>query len=1251
MADDLPSFLRKPGDEDEPQESPAPTEGTDAEEAPAEDDFLARLRDSMGGDEDPPAQAAAPVQAVPLMAEPVDDPSLVPALDDSPEAVAAADVSAAETFFNNGLQLHDGGDLDGALDNYRKAIEADPRHVVARNNLGMVFIDMEDLDGAEAALVETLRVDPSYAEAYNNLGYVYRRRAAELDAVWAYDNFLRLEPGAEDAERIRRWAESIREAQGEPGIPEALQSLFSTEAPQAAESFPEEMPKIEKTSGWEVSVREDDEIAHVEVGDQKIQKMSGWEVEVAPELHPENVESADVVAERGMMLFDQGDLAGAEKELRKAVTLDPGFAPAHSELGKVLVKRERYEDGVFELRQALQRMPDDPGTLYVMGFALRSMGKDQEAASVYSRFLELVPDAEEGPAIREWIASVTGEEPEAPEAPEAVEAPDVAVAVPLEAAIAEPVADDSAVLGDSPLFAPAAEVAQQAPAAAIPVAVPVEPEAAAMPDWLVADTPQPAEATPLEPVSEPAPAAFAEAAQPIEAALAPPQISVTGGEAIAAIPEGIDDASVTPADAAYHRALEAYQDSDMEAALAACEEAVALDEGHVQGNLLLGRVLIRYEDYLRAATALRRAADLAPENPEVHFFLGQAFEKRGLADEARESYQHCMEVAPDGPQADRVREWLAAAEEAGRASTGVRCEFCLRSFRAEDITEHDGKHCCQDCLNTLGVSSAGFADSSAETPMPDLDYDEFDEEEEDKKGSLVGKLFKLVLLLVFLAVVGAGVAFTGHHMKWFVVPDNVMKHDLVVKAEDFIRDTTGWPPAAIAEDIPDDNTPVKVADPKLVSEPPEEAKLLVKWEYKLEFENVPEGVKPSVDVTGPDGLPDGMVYDKESMALTWTPGATGDIELPLSQTVYIAAKIGETELKKLIELNVGFGMDVGAAAPSGVDESYQRCVASGDLNGDGRDDLVLAAGRYRSAEMRIFYQQELGGFSAARRIKLKGQPSAVAVVDLNGDARSDIVVTDWYNSRLVAFTQNANGDLDQPVAAEVGKGPRQMAVADLDGDGKLEAAVLSSISDSISVVEFDGDGWKRTHELPLGMAPGWGLLAAGNFSGDGVSLAVILAGPDETDQFRAFKARDGGGYGEIGGSRPLTAMPSACTVLASPDGDAIAALVGGKEAKLLLLKPDGKGGATVSSVAELDPNPRSFCTGDLNGDGVGDIVVSYSDRMAVFLGRAGELLQLDDVEIAGGCSEVTCDDASGDKVDDVLIITGDGNVLPVLTKP
>jgi hypothetical protein len=177
-------------------------------------------------------------------------------------------------------------------------------------------------------------------------------------------------------------------------------------------------------------------------------------------------------------------------------------------------------------------------------------------------------------------------------------------------------------------------------------------------------------------------------------------------------------------------------------------------------------------------------------------------------------------------------------------------------------------------------------------------------------------------------------------------------------------------------------------------------------------------------------------------------------------------------------------------------------IAAADLDGDGDLDLVTAG---MNDHLALFFQAAPGAFPAApdREIRpgaILDQPMAVAVADMNGDGRPDLVSANFASDNLTVFLQTTTpGEFEatpsivlQPGATL--DGPINLAVADLEGDGDLDIAAVCIHSDDIVVFFQTAPGTFA----PAVIAPGIALLenpydiAAADLDGDG-DLDLVTA--------------------------------------------------------------------------------------------------------------------------------------------------------------
>jgi eukaryotic-like serine/threonine-protein kinase len=92
------------------------------------------------------------------------------------------------------------------------------------------------------------------------------------------------------------------------------------------------------------------------------------------------------------LLTHEWNWAGSEKELQRAVNLDPNNAEAHMEYGALLVALRRFDEAVAEERKAAELDPLSTMITATLGWSLVQAHRYDEAGEVLKKVLELEPD-------------------------------------------------------------------------------------------------------------------------------------------------------------------------------------------------------------------------------------------------------------------------------------------------------------------------------------------------------------------------------------------------------------------------------------------------------------------------------------------------------------------------------------------------------------------------------------------------------------------------------------------------------------------------------------------------------------------------------------------------------------------------------------------------------------------------------------------------------------------------------------------
>src|SRR2546423_11033444 len=112
-----------------------------------------------------------------------------------------------------------------------------------------------------------------------------------------------------------------------------------------------------------------------------------------------------------------------------------------------------------------------------------------------------------------------------------------------------------------------------------------------------------------------------------------------------------------------------------------------------------------------------------------------------------------------------------------------------------------------------------------------------------------------------------------------------------------------------------------------------------------------------------------------------------------------------------------------------------------DLNGDGRPDIAYYG---EPKELVVLYNQGTNGWSTPKRWQIDdGQlsPNALTTGDLNGDGRTDLVLLAENYTYLLP--QQADHSLGEPLKIPLSSPVKSVQVVDIDGDGKSDLLLVN----------------------------------------------------------------------------------------------------------------------------------------------------------------------------------------------------------------
>lgn len=312
----------------------------------------------------------------------------------------------------------------------------------------------------------------------------------------------------------------------------------------------------------------------------------------------------------------------------------------------------------------------------------------------------------------------------------------------------------------------------------------------------------------------------------------------------------------------------------------------------------------------------------------------------------------------------------------------------------------------------------------------------------------------------------------------------------------------------------------------------------------------------------------------------------------------------------------GFTLRANQAIPGA--SSYLSNVAVADVNGDSKLDALMCATTFSTtnpSKLFVLLGNGAGDFTPAAAgapsTGANSQPSSVVVADVNADGKPDALVTDYYSSRLLVLLGNGAGGFTLQATASstgAGSGPKSVAVADVNGDGKLDALTANASVNTIGVLFGDGGGGFTLQATSPVVGPGGSTqsLVIADVNKDG--KLDVLAGNLDDLTLVVLLGNGAGGfavYGRFpttGGSVPLNVD------VADVNGDGnLDALTTNYDNTISILLGNGSGGFTAQATRLVPLTPLNNIFGlslaDVNRDGKPDVtaVNMANNTLVVFL--------------------------------------------------
>jgi FG-GAP-like repeat/FG-GAP repeat len=306
-------------------------------------------------------------------------------------------------------------------------------------------------------------------------------------------------------------------------------------------------------------------------------------------------------------------------------------------------------------------------------------------------------------------------------------------------------------------------------------------------------------------------------------------------------------------------------------------------------------------------------------------------------------------------------------------------------------------------------------------------------------------------------------------------------------------------------------------------------------------------------------------------------------------------------------------------------------VAIADFNGDGKGDVAVAdqgdASSGDNGDVSILLGARGGAFRVASHVPAGKNPIYIAVGDLNGDRKPDLIVSNLGErpaggkGDVNVLLGKGDGTFQAPVSFAAGDLPFTLAVGDFNQDSKPDVAVsdFGAVTDGgIQLLLGNGNGGFESSVL-LSAGPKPAGVAAGDLNGDAkLDLAVADNRSPSTIGTGGVTVLLGNGDGSFQAPSVLFKIVSLPTSIAigelNTDGkpdlvvSSYIGFLGASNSTLNVLMGDGTGSFTTTFVSTRQntrgpaPFPLSAKVADFDGDTKQDVVEVLGSAVAVLEG-------------------------------------------------
>ena len=304
-----------------------------------------------------------------------------------------------ERLFTRAMELHQAGDMLGAIDTYKAALTLIPGRADALSNLGAAYVRLGQYDDAIKQYETALKADPINNAIRLNLALAYYKSARPNEAIPQLKRVLASEPEARNAYLVL--ADCYLQTGQDQEVIALLkprEQMFGNDLAYAyllgtallhIEATTEGQKYVDRVFGGGESAE-----AHLLLGiahfSQHDYRAAKTELERAIKLNP-RLPTAHAVYGRSLMLLGEPD--AAERAFRKELEVNVNDFEANLQLGNLRKMAQRFSEASAYLERATTIRPNDLAARKLLASLRLQTGQTEEAVRMLEAIVKEAPDA------------------------------------------------------------------------------------------------------------------------------------------------------------------------------------------------------------------------------------------------------------------------------------------------------------------------------------------------------------------------------------------------------------------------------------------------------------------------------------------------------------------------------------------------------------------------------------------------------------------------------------------------------------------------------------------------------------------------------------------------------------------------------------------------------------------------------------------------------------------------------------------